>query len=144
MAARKYWVGLNIVPAIGPAKVRALLDHFGDLESAWHADAGSLGQAGLDRRAIRNLVKARTQLDLDAEMAKLAKHQVTAITWEDEAYYLFYGEGESGYSQSIALQDGVILTIGATIGNHPDVRSSFHAGIGKADVAAIRWKPVRS
>jgi DNA processing protein len=86
MAARKYWVGLNIVPAIGPAKVRALVDHFGDLEIAWRADAGALRQAGLDRLAIRNLVKLRDQLDLDAEMAKLEKHQVTALTWEDQAY----------------------------------------------------------
>jgi len=83
---RKYWVGFNIVPAIGPAKVRALLDHFGDLESAWHADVGALKQAGLDRRAIQNLVTLRKKLDLDAEMEKLEKHHVTALTWQDDAY----------------------------------------------------------
>jgi DNA processing protein len=82
----KYWVGFNIVPAIGPAKVRALLDHFGDLETAWRADSDALKQAGLDRRALYNLGKVRDQLDLDAEMAKLIKHHVTVLTWEDPAY----------------------------------------------------------
>ena len=82
----KYWVGFNIVPSIGPAKVRALLDHFGDLEIAWHADSGALKQAGMDRRALYNLSRVRSQIDLDAEMAKLDKHHVTVLTWEDDAY----------------------------------------------------------
>jgi len=86
MGSIEYWVGFNIVPAIGPAKIRALLDHFGDLEAAWRADAGALAQAGLDRLAIRNLVRMRDQLDLEAEMDKLARRQVTPLTWEDEAY----------------------------------------------------------
>lgn len=86
MASQQYWVGFNIVPAIGPAKVRALLDYFGDLEVAWRADAYSLQQAGLDRRAIHNLASRRDRIDLDAEMAKLDKHHITVLTWDDEAY----------------------------------------------------------
>ena len=86
MASGKYWVGFNIVPSIGPAKVRALIDHFGDLKVAWQANANALRQAGLDRRAIQNLVRVRAQLDLDAEMEKLDRHQLTVLTWEDDAY----------------------------------------------------------
>jgi DNA processing protein len=86
MASRKYWVGFNIVPAIGPAKVRALLDHFGDLGSAWYADERSLKQAGMDRRAIQNLIKMRAELDLDAEIAEIERHGLTFLTWEDKAY----------------------------------------------------------
>jgi DNA processing protein len=86
VTSRKYWVGFNVVPAIGPAKVRALLDYFGDLETAWQAGAGNLKQAGLDRRAINNLIKMRAQLDLDAEMERLERHQITFLTWEDDQY----------------------------------------------------------
>ena len=82
----KYWVGFNIVPSIGPAKVRALLDCFGDLGTAWHAGTGALRQAGMDRRAIENLNRLRGQIDLDAEMEKLDRHHVTVLTWEDDAY----------------------------------------------------------
>ncbi len=64
-------------------------------------------------------------------------------TWEDETYYLFYGEVKTGYSQSIQLKDGVVLTIGATVSSPPEARYNFHAGIGHADVWAIRWKPVK-
>ncbi|MDY7041935.1 MAG: hypothetical protein SVX38_13850 [Chloroflexota bacterium] len=48
----KHWVGFNIVPNIGPAKVQALLDHFGDLAIAWSAGVSDLRAAGLDRRAV--------------------------------------------------------------------------------------------
>jgi len=48
----RYWIGFNRVMGIGPAKLRALLDHFGDLETAWHADSFALREAGLDRRAL--------------------------------------------------------------------------------------------
>ncbi len=67
-------------------KVRALLDHFGDLESAWRAGASDLRQAGLDRRALTSLLNVRGQLDLDAEMDRLAKHNVQTLTWYDSDY----------------------------------------------------------
>ncbi|MBN1639911.1 MAG: DNA-processing protein DprA [Anaerolineae bacterium] len=86
MASRKYWVGFNIVPSIGPAKVRALLDRFGDLETAWHADAGALSAAGLDRRAVDNLVRMRPTLDLDAKLEEIERLGLTALTWDDPAY----------------------------------------------------------
>ena len=86
LSSRKYWVGFNIVRGIGPAKLRALLDCFGDLETAWNADQTALAQAGLDRRAIRNLVRVREQVDLDAEMAKLERRRLQALNWDDEDY----------------------------------------------------------
>jgi DNA processing protein len=86
MASHKYWIGFNIVPSIGPAKVRALLDRFGDLETAWHADERSLRDAGLDRKAIGNLQRARADLDLDAQMARIEREGVHVLTWEDTDY----------------------------------------------------------
>ncbi len=55
----RYWIGFNRVYGVGPAKVRALIDHFGDLETAWQADPNDLQEAGLDRRSIENLLSAR-------------------------------------------------------------------------------------
>lgn len=86
MSSPKYWIGFNIVPLIGSAKVRALLDYFGDLEAAWHAPTEQLKEAGLDRRAIDNLVEYRRKLDLDAELGKIAQQQVQFLTWDDEQY----------------------------------------------------------
>jgi len=84
--SRKHWVGFNLVKGIGPMKVRALLDHFGRLEVAWSADASDLRQAGLDRRALNNFLKARAQLDLDAELDRLAEKNVEPLTWNDPEY----------------------------------------------------------
>jgi DNA processing protein len=83
---RKHWIGFNLVKGIGPMKVRALQDHFGGLETAWNADAADLRQAGLDRRALTSLLNARANLDLDAELEKLARHDIQALTWLDLDY----------------------------------------------------------
>ena len=82
----RYWVGFNIVQGIGPAKTRALLDHFGDLEAAWHAGADALRAAGLDRRALANLLETRRTLDLEAEMTRLERAGLRLITWESPDY----------------------------------------------------------
>jgi DNA processing protein len=82
----RYWVGFNRVTGIGPAKLRALLDHFGDLETAWHAESSELRQAGLDRRALEYLLAARAAMDLDAEVARVARLGARAVTWDDTDY----------------------------------------------------------
>ncbi len=82
----RYWVGFNIVPQIGPARLRALLDHFGSLEAAWHADAAELRAAGLDKRSLANLLAARRAVDLDRELERIERTGVTVLTWDDDAY----------------------------------------------------------
>jgi DNA processing protein len=82
----RYWVGFNRVSGIGAARLRALLDYFGDLEIAWNAQTHDLQQAGLDRRSLARLLKARASLDLDAEVERLERAGVHVLTWDDAAY----------------------------------------------------------
>lgn len=86
MAEVKYWVGFNIVRGIGPMRFRALVDHFGDLEKAWHADARELKKAGLDRRALESLMTTRSTISLDGEMEKIERQGARVLTWDDPAY----------------------------------------------------------
>lgn len=86
MSDRKYWIGFNKVRGIGPAKVRALLDHFGDLSAAWQASRAALAEAGLDKRALDGLEAARTSLDLDRLTAQVAEAGLTSLCWDDENY----------------------------------------------------------
>ena len=81
-----YWVGLSRVPGIGPARMRALLNYFGDAESAWTAMYGDLALAGLDTRSAEALLATRRALDLDREMARLEKAGARALTWESPEY----------------------------------------------------------
>ena len=82
----RYWVGFNRVTGIGPAKLRALLDHFGDLETAWRAGSSDLREAGLDRRTLEYLLAARPGMDLDAEVAKVSRLGAKIVTWDDGDY----------------------------------------------------------
>jgi len=86
MTEKKYWLGFNIVPRIGPIRIRALLKHFGTLEAAWHADSSQLLAVGLDRLALQNLVTIRASISLDKEWEKVERLGVQLLTWEDQAY----------------------------------------------------------
>jgi len=82
----RYWVGFNIVRGIGPTRLRALLDYFGDVERAWHASAEELRRAGLDRRSLKNMLATRTALDLDRELERIAAVGAQVLTWESSGY----------------------------------------------------------
>jgi|GEM_PF-884418 len=62
-------------------------------------------------------------------------------SWEDEAYYLYYGNTVSGYSQSLVLDDGAILTVAGTC-DEPDAEKTWDIAVGKSVLTAIRWKTV--
>jgi DNA processing protein len=81
-----YWIGFNKVRGIGPARLRALLDAFGDIETAWQAPGQALRDLGLDRRSTDNLLTARSSLDLAAELAKVRRAGVSLLTWDDVRY----------------------------------------------------------
>lgn len=82
----RYWVGFNIVPGIGPARLKKLLDYFGSAERAWHASALDLARAGLDRKPLQSLIAMRDKLDLDAEMHRIEDTGAHVFTLQDEGY----------------------------------------------------------
>lgn len=86
MTDPRYWLAFNLVPQIGPVKVQRLLQHFGDLETAWRANAFDLSAAGLDKRALENLLAARKKIVLDAELEKIARANIRVLTFDDPNY----------------------------------------------------------
>ncbi len=81
-----YWLVFHRVMGIGPARFRALLQHFGDLRAAWEADEKAWQEAGLDRRTIQNLREARGRLRPEAELERVRRAGVTVLTWADPDY----------------------------------------------------------
>ncbi|MCR4394140.1 MAG: DNA-processing protein DprA [Dehalococcoidales bacterium] len=82
----KYWVGFNLIPGIGKVKFTHLENYFGTLEKAWQAGKADLIQAGLDNHTIKSIETWRPRIDPDAEMEKLEKSGVKALTYHDAAY----------------------------------------------------------
>lgn len=83
---KRYWVGFNLVKGIGAARLRALLDSFGDVETAWQASEEDLRSAGLNARTIENLLQLRTSLDLDQVWERIQAQGMRVLTWEDLDY----------------------------------------------------------
>jgi len=86
MDERAYWLGFHMVPGVGPARFRLLLQAFGSMSAAWEAPADSLREAGLDRRTVEQIVSARRRLDLERECERLAERGITLLTWDDPQY----------------------------------------------------------
>ena len=86
MPDMKYWLGFNLVKGIGPAKVQALLDYYGSLANAWQANEFELQKIGLDKRTITTFLKTRQEIDLDVELARLERANISLLTWETEKY----------------------------------------------------------
>ncbi|HJS20906.1 MAG TPA: DNA-processing protein DprA [Anaerolineales bacterium] len=86
MNEKKYWVGFNLIKGIGAVRMQALVQHFGDLESAWSAAPADLAEAGLGLKLIERIVQARAQVDLDKVWARIEVQGIKILTWQDEAY----------------------------------------------------------
>ena len=86
MGETAYWLGFHLVPGIGATRVARLLEHFGSLEAAWHADTGALRAAGLNDRAATSLIATRERVVLDRELDRIDRHGVTIFTLADDAY----------------------------------------------------------
>lgn len=86
MSDLKYWLGFNLVKGVGPAKIQAMLDYFGDLATAWQASDAELERVGIDRRARQGLREARASLDLDRYQARVREAGYQVLTWSMEQY----------------------------------------------------------
>lgn len=83
---RKYWVGFNLVKGIGAARLRILLEHFGDIEKAWQAPAQELSAIGLSQKVVDNFLQVRAQVSLDRIWENIQLHGILVLTWEDDGY----------------------------------------------------------
>ncbi len=83
---QRYWVGWNLVKGIGAVRFRALLNAFGDAQSAWEASPEALKEAGLYDKLVANLVKVKSQGWLEKHWELLQAGNIKVLTWDDEAY----------------------------------------------------------
>lgn len=73
-----YWLALNKVRGIGPARFRLLLDAFGCAQAAWDGDPADWLAAGLDGRTVAGFTEQRRHIEPHAEVEQLIKLRVQA------------------------------------------------------------------
>ena len=83
---RQYWIGFNLVKGIGAARMRLLLDTFGDAGEAWQASPEALRQAGLGPKIVEALLQVRSRYNLEQLMERLQVQGIQVLTWDDEAF----------------------------------------------------------
>ena len=82
----KYWLAFTRVPRVGRARFTLLEKHFGKLENAWTASSAELRAAGLDQASVTSILTSRPELSPDAELEKLQRAHVGALTWNHPSY----------------------------------------------------------
>ncbi len=83
---KQYWVGFNLVKGIGPARMRALLEIFGDAKTAWQASRRDLEESGFHPKLIDNLWLIKQSVILEQIWEKILTSQIQVLTWDDPGY----------------------------------------------------------
>ena len=86
MDQKAFWVGFNLVKGIGAVRLQALIQYFGNLETAWQASESELLSAGLSQRIIDVFVATRHKIDPIQTYEDILKKEIKILTWEDPDY----------------------------------------------------------
>ena len=86
MKQLKYWLAFSRIRGVGRVRFKLLESHFDSLEEAWLASEAELRAAGLDSRTVRSVLNGRRNVVPDAEVERLLKSGVHALTWHDDDY----------------------------------------------------------
>lgn len=84
--SKYFWVAFNLVKGIGSARLRTLLEYFGDIETAWHASENQLVTAGLSPRLADGILQVHASGQLERIWALIEEKHIQVLTWEDPAY----------------------------------------------------------
>ena len=81
-----FWLALNRVHGIGPARFQTLLQSFGTAENVWRADLETLLAAGVDARTVASLTEQRRRIVPEAEVDRLLQLGVGVLRLIDSTY----------------------------------------------------------
>lgn len=83
----RFWIAVSLLPGIGPQRLRRVAEAFdNDMERAWSASATDLARAGIEAKVARDAVAARSAIEIDGVMARIARAEVSVHTLADPTY----------------------------------------------------------
>ena len=81
------YIALNMLPNIGPVRVRALLEAFGEPQAILSAGASQLKKVhGVGEEVAQSIARWRELADLNGELKRIDKHGAHVLTQQDAAY----------------------------------------------------------
>lgn len=81
------WHTLRLIPGIGSKTLRTLVEHCGNIEAVWNADASTLAAIpGMGSKSIADFETGRKNLDPEREWEKLARHSIDILPFTDDRY----------------------------------------------------------
>jgi DNA processing protein len=87
MTPREAYIVLNMVPNVGPVRVRALLEAFGEPQAILAARRDELLRVeNVGAEVAQSIVNWRQHADLDAELARIEKAGARVVTREEAEY----------------------------------------------------------
>ncbi len=82
-----YWMGWQYLLPGSARRIWNLVERFGSPRAAWMASGEDLvARGGFEPRAAAYLVRCRSELDLQAEVARLQELNITYITSDEKGY----------------------------------------------------------
>jgi len=87
MTETEAFVALNMIPKLGPVRVRALLDRFGTPQAVLSASRGDLrGVQGIGAEVVASIAGWEAQVDVPAELERAARAGAKILTIRDDEY----------------------------------------------------------
>ncbi|MBM3134372.1 MAG: DNA-protecting protein DprA [Chloroflexi bacterium] len=81
-----HWLALSIIPGIGGATARRLVEHFGSAEAVLDASAEELQRLPRLTAEVVARLRAVSLEDLEAELTALSDEGLQVVTWDDDDY----------------------------------------------------------
>ncbi|MCB1225439.1 MAG: DNA-processing protein DprA [Verrucomicrobiales bacterium] len=87
MKEREAYLALNLIPQVGPVRLRRMLDYFGGPQAVLAAKPTQLAQVkGIDQTLAEHIAAWQDHIDLTGELAKIRDLGLTLLMPEDELY----------------------------------------------------------
>jgi DNA processing protein len=88
-----YYHALNLIPSLGPIRIKKLIEYFSTPDRVWKASITELsGVEGFNRVLVEKIARERDRIDLEKSWKKVKELGQSMITWEDDNYPLFLRE----------------------------------------------------
>ena len=83
---KKYLHAFNLIPSLGPASLKKIIDYFPSLAYAWQAPSSAFQKCGLGTKTISNLISWRENIEPQKEWEKLENTDIEIITYQDKVF----------------------------------------------------------